>query len=265
MQPDMRAYRYLMVMIALVACFVFTLKLFSAGRSSNSPKLNRRVDKHFFFELLQQFDTNPRNFVYNHSFDSSFNGLMDRNLLARYLADRFAYTSFIQFGGCNIEAIHQFMPDTVKSPGCIESQRTLDSILTSGSQFELILVESWSLTESVFDKILSGMDRGGTLVILDSNPSVQAPSTNSFWDVIIRIRQRGDLDMATLDNDGGMTVVHYRRNSKPLNLNILTNTVASAPAESVDAEFTLSWDAFLANKAAILNLVSFESLHDWLA
>lgn len=89
-EDNMKAYRYIVILLALVASTVFVLKLFS--NEHDSKRLEKRVDKHFFFELLQQVDINPREKNYNASVaqDSPFVGLMDRTLMARYLAERFA-------------------------------------------------------------------------------------------------------------------------------------------------------------------------------
>ena len=79
----------------------------------------RKVDKHFFFDLLPSFDVDiasKRTKNYTSSSSSGVSGgttmfadIMDRVLLTRYLVDRFAYTSFIQFG-CQMSHVYQVLP-----------------------------------------------------------------------------------------------------------------------------------------------------------
>ena len=77
----------------------------------------RKVDKHFFFDLLPSFDVDiaskrTKNYTYSSPSisggTSMFADIMDRVLLTRYLVDRFAYTSFIQFG-CQMSHVYQVL------------------------------------------------------------------------------------------------------------------------------------------------------------
>lgn len=166
----------------------------------------------------------------------------------------------------------------MKSPGCIETRASsyLDSVLGSGSKYEIVMVQSWSLNEIVMDKLLAILHKDGTLVITDTNPSGQVPlGVLSYWDILVKLRQRNDIDMATVDIDGGISIVHFRRNTRPLNVGFLlmpdqpisgADVAATAAAPQNKAvPLSLMWETFLQNHVLILNLMSFESIHIWLA
>ena len=93
---------------------------------------SRKVEKHFFFELLPSFDldesghrgppTAAGGTVPSALGPSLFAGIMDRVLFTRYLVERFAFASFVQLGCAGSSHVYQLLPDTaVPTRLCVDA------------------------------------------------------------------------------------------------------------------------------------------------
>jgi hypothetical protein len=158
--------------------------------------------------------------------------------------------------------------------------------------YDVILVETrhLSLSITLIDNLLSIIAAGGVLILTDTT------DLQSSWREVAILRQREWLDCATLDADYGITIVTRRRNQSPLDLrfsatratgvfvsssnsNNNTATISSdttslggGPAGREELAATtqqeaksLTFDRFKTEKQRVLNLLSFEDLHKWLA
>lgn len=149
--------------------------------------------------------------------------------------------------------------------------------------YDIILVESRHVMLSItlLDSLFELLADGGVLVLTDTT------TFTSSWREVFLLRQRDGFDCATLDADHGLTVVTKRHNQFPLDLSrppaasaagaaaagvgsVPTRNATSAsasPPEAPAAENpkTLSFERFMAERQRVLNLVSFEDLHRWLA
>ena len=186
----------------------------------------RTVDKHFFFDLLPSFNLPSRDReVYLPSRNlahSQFSDIIDRVLLSRYLVDRFAYSTFIQFG-CNREqSIYQLLPDTfMKSRVCVDKRdgtirsspsAYLNSSYAQNRQFDLVVADADKLSDDLLNSYLNMMSDGGSMLLTGSNEYRSGPNkTKEILEkdlinlrCIIEVRGRQDLDLATLDADRGI-------------------------------------------------------------
>ena len=125
--------------VAAVTVVLVTLVVLHAVGTSHFWSLThgsggaaRKVEKHFFFELLPSFDvdeTGHRAVVPSLSASapggaSLFTGIMDRVLFTRYLVERFAFSSFLQLGcaGSSSSHVYQLLPDTaVPTRVCVDA------------------------------------------------------------------------------------------------------------------------------------------------
>jgi len=167
--------------------------------------------------------------------------------------------------------------------------------------YDVILVETRHLPLSItlIDNLLSIVAAGGLLILTDTT------DLQSSWREVAILRQRDWLDCATLDADYGITIVTKRRNQSPLDLRYSTTRVPGVVSSSSSSSSTgsnsnsnnntsifssdttslgggtagreeltatnqqeaksLTFDRFKAEKQRVLNLLSFEDLHKWLA
>lgn len=227
-----RASRYLLSLGVLALSLLSFLSIMSQLLDKNNYGIRRSwqkmrtVDKHFFFDLLPSFDLplSDRE-VYQPSLNlqhSQFSDIMDRVLLSRYLVDRFAYSSFIQFG-CNRErSIYQFLPDTsMKSRVCVDKRdgtvrsspsTYLNSSYAQNRQFDLVVADADKLSTDLLNSYLNMLSDGGSMLLTGSNNYISGPNkTKGIREedllnlrCIIAIRGRQDLDLATLDADRGI-------------------------------------------------------------
>jgi hypothetical protein len=234
-----KAGRYLLSLGLLAVFLLFFLNIFSQVMDKNNYGIRRSwqkmrtVDKHFFFDLLPSFDLplsdremylQSRNIAH-----SQFSDIIDRVLLSRYLVDRFAYTSFIQFG-CNQEqSIYQLLPDTsMKSRVCVDKKdgtvkstpsAYLNSSYAHNRQFDLVVAGADKLSTDLLNSYLNMLSDGGSMLLTGSNNYMSGPNkTKEIHEkdlinlrCIVAVRGRQDLDLATLDADRGMKA-HSRSN-----------------------------------------------------
>lgn len=232
----MRAKSYLIILIILTACLIIFLGIMSEVFNKNNYGMNiswkkmKKVKKHFFFDLLPSFDT-ALNSDYKPSKilkTTQFYDIMDRILLSRYLVDRFEYQYFIQFGCRKDNNIYQLLPDTtVKTKLCIDKKEGsirmspisyLNSNLSYNKNYDLIVINSDLLSENYLDQILISLNEGGALLITDSNKlqhfsgnkTIETPrELNEYIVKFLSLRSQYDLDIATLDTDGGECIYVY--------------------------------------------------------
>jgi hypothetical protein len=223
----MKAGGYIFVIFLLASSLLIFLSFMSELMNKNnygmqrSWKHMRRVDKHFFFDLLPSFDLplqshntyQPSEFIQH----SQFTSIIDRVLLSRYLVDRFAYRSFIQFGCRHDRSIYQLLPETtVKIRHCVDRKdgspiAYLNASHAQNHLFDLIVADMENISESLLESYMNILDEGGTVVltgsnnfILESNKTKEITNTEAaLLHQIILIRGRQDLDLATLDADTG--------------------------------------------------------------
>lgn len=229
----MKAGSYIFIIFLLASSLLIFLSFMSELMNKNnygmqrSWKKMRRVDKHFFFDLLPSFDLplqnsntyQPSKFIEH----SQFTSIVDRVLLSRYLVDRFAYRSFIQFG-CRLDrSIHHLLPDTtVTVRHCVDRRdgMPIAYLNTSHAQsrlFDLIVADIENISESLLESYMNILDVGGTVVLTGSNNFIlESNKTKEMTTVeaallhqIILIRGRHDLDLATLDADTGELTSHH--------------------------------------------------------
>jgi hypothetical protein len=152
---------------------------------------------------------------------SQFNGIMDRVLLSRYLVDRFAYVSFIQFGCKRHHSIYQLLPENiVKTRICVDKQegsiRTtpkiyLNATRSQNKKFDFIIAEAGLLEDDYLNDFLQILSDGGALIFTESNQLHFATNKTTEISVVdadyllkfVSLRGRYDLDVATLDSDSG--------------------------------------------------------------
>lgn len=159
---------------------------------------------------------------------SQFNGIMDRVLLSRYLVDRFAYTSFIQFGCKRHHSIYQLLPENiVKTRICVDKQegsiRTTPKIYLNLTQsqnrkFDFIVAESGLFGDDYLNDFLEVLSEGGALIFTESNQLHFDTNKTTEISVVdadylvkfLSMRGRYDLDVATLDSDSGILRCKYK-------------------------------------------------------
>lgn len=185
-----------------------------------SWKKMRRVENHFFFDLLPSFDLHRGVYRPSESIQhSQFSDIIDRLLLSRYLVDRFAYTHFIQFG-CKHRNIYQLLPETtMKIRLCAdkEEEKYLSSNHAQKYRFDLIVADAQPITNSILESYLTILNEGGAILLTGSNLfDFQRNETKvlSFDDAamvgqIMAVRGRYDLDLATLDADSGTKSMRF--------------------------------------------------------
>lgn len=234
-----KAGRYLLSLGLLAVFLLFFLSIISQVMDKNNYGIRRSwqkmrtVDKHFFFDLLPSFDlplSDREMYLQSQNIaHSQFSDIIDRVLLSRYLVDRFAYTSFIQFG-CNQEqSIYQLLPDTsMKSRVCVDKKdgtvkstpsAYLNSSYAHNRQFDLVVAGADKLSTDLLNSYLNMLSDGGSMLLTGSNNYVSGPNkTKEIHEkdlinlrCIIAVRGRQDLDLATLDADRGMKA-HSRSN-----------------------------------------------------
>lgn len=303
--------RVVLVIIVLSTVFLSYLNLYELGQfiTGGGNFLRKaslkRVDKYFFFELLSQYDPvvshhpNGAPVVesdggqYITTLPSEFNGLADRLLLVQYLAERFAYSSYLQIS-CRSQRTYQLLADSkVTLKLCVDAAgggtHTLDPIQfisdatlsrsaaaasssaahsqdsASARRYDMILVESEhvALGLSLLDSLLDLLAPGGVMVLTGTT------ERKSSWREVLQLRQRDSLDVATLDADHGLTVITQRHNQAPLSAHGLppsNATLSAAASTDPDSSISLvSYERFSEDRAHLLHLQSFEDLHQWLA
>jgi hypothetical protein len=243
----MKAGSYIFVIFLLASSLVIFLSFMSELMNKNnygmqrSWKKMRRVDKHFFFDLLPSFDlpVQNRNMYQPSEFipHSQFTSIIDRVLLSRYLVDRFAYRSFIQFG-CRLDrSIHQLLPDTtVKIRHCVDRRdgtpiAYLNASYAQNHLFDLVVADIENISESLLESYMNILDEGGTVVltgsnnfILESNKTKETtPAEAALLHQLILMRGRQDLDLATLDADTGGLISNHASTLKYSYLPFLTS------------------------------------------
>ena len=110
------------------------------------------------------------------------------------------------------------------------------------------------------------------LLLNNQNPFV-ADLAFDFVRIISKLRLRSDIDVSTLDSDGGITCIHSRQNSNVIQPyaveSIIRDSLLDLKAEDkvklAKPQLKLESDLFPQYRQQILNLVNFEDLHDWLA
>jgi hypothetical protein len=304
-----RGARYLTIILALTICvLIFSYIILGINLTNMSNPLQRKqarkVDKHFFFEMLPSFDHTFRSRGYEPSKTlaaSQFSSVADRILISRYLSERFAYSSFVQLG-CQKERVYQHLSENLMSTRlCVDEevgtvlmtpQRFLNSTVVASRRFDMIMIEPKYLTVALADDALSHLTDGGVLIITDMNPigtTIRVPSKEcSKVDVLLALRRRLDVDIATVDVDGGISIVYARRNSAMLDLSTevteqyvgslseknmenVNKASSQEPSTTRDPKQASSAVPSEASQQAshhndvMLNLMRFEDLHDWLA
>lgn len=238
--------------------------------------MRRKPAEHFFFDLLPLFDPlGP--YTYYETLPrikqlSAFQGIADRILLSQYLTKRFAYSSFIQIG-CEIEQVYSFLPETVTDRRCLDTaSNPLNFFKTNQSKFGLILIDSGvmqigsDVARDLADAALTSLDEDGILLLVNTNPAFKADLSKSLWGVAILLGDREDLEMATLDADGGISLIRPRLGGK-------TSKKEPAKGQEGDSAVTMAPPALTAPSPALtaaerevqLHLMSLEELHEWLA
>ena len=227
----LKAGSYILVIILLVSSLLIFLSFMSDVMNKDnygmerSWKRMRTVDKHFFFDLLPSFDLpvvnhneyQPSEYIEH----SQFTSIIDRVLLSRYLVDRFAYRSFIQFGCRPDRSIYQLLPDTtVKIRICVDRKdgtvrmspsAYMNSSYAQNHRFDLVVADIENISENLLESYMNILSDGGTIVLtgsnnfkLDSNKTKEITAAEAaLLHQIIMIRGRQDLDLATLDADTG--------------------------------------------------------------
>jgi len=141
------------------------------------------------------------------------------------------------------------------------------------------------------DNLFELLADGGVLILADTT------GRKSSWREVLVLRMRDNFDCATLDADGGLTVVTKRHNQSPLTSgglgqlqpehNASSNAApasaavpSAAAAAAADSHPTsppplltsshplsagVSFELFSADRQRALNLLTFEELHRWLA
>lgn len=312
--------RVVLVVIVLSTLFLSYLNLYELGQfiTGGGNFLRKaslkRVDKYFFFELLSQYDpvvshhpdgapaVKGSDGQYMPTLPSEFSGLADRLLLVQYLAERFAYSSYLQIS-CRSQRTYQLLADSkVTLKLCVDAAgggtHTVDPVQfisdatlsrsaaaasssaaqesASARRYDMILVESEhvALGLSLLDGLLDLLAPGGVMVLTGTTEQ------QSSWREVLQLRQRDSLDVVTLDADHGLTVITQRHNQAPLpslGLSPLNGTLAAAAAAAASADpastsggssnsiALLSFERFSQDRARLLHLQSFEDLHQWLA
>ena len=215
---------------------------------------------------------------------SLFQNIIDRVLFSQYLVKRFAYGSFLQVGGCNFDKIYSLLPESMPIRTCLSYNHVSSKTQQAVSPFEylsksttkygVILIEPEKDTEDpklIVDAALVALEDGGTIILVNTNPTSVTHKTNQvqgpyLWDIAVYLRSRAGLDVATLDADGGITIV---RRSNGVSIPASSGTVPSAlnPIEGSTPQPPVRWTDHQARveKESILRLMSFEEIHDWLA
>jgi hypothetical protein len=109
---------------------------------------------------------------------------------------------------------------------------------------------------------------GGTIVLHDCNPAFEnrqfrghGSYNGDVWKVLSYLRGKPDLEVVTIDIDHGVAVLRRRANLHPLPME-LRQQVARYAHDPLEA-FTFA--EMLANKMAILRLVSVAEFRAWLS
>lgn len=178
----------------------------------------RKVKNHFHFGLLSSYDS-P---LFEHDKykpyikGSEFTDIMERILLSKYLVDRFAYHSFMQFTCQGSHNIYEHLLETVTSI-CVNEKENfkeyLEALHSKFKSYDIIVIDPAFFTESqIIDSLLLLTD-GGVLILTDSNIIERQSDANVLQEItslqsayilsILSLRSRHDLDIATLDVDGG--------------------------------------------------------------
>lgn len=285
-----KSFKCFLTLLALIVGIIVSINIYFASDDSHSLSLiDRRVDKHFFFDLLQQGDQSPRSSSVNYTIASAagaksyFVGVMDRTLLVRYLIERFAYSSYLQLG-CQDELISDFLPASLSSNVCVDHvvfpdvpspSSFLASAASAGRTFDVIVIEQHYALEAVVNAALAVLSAEGALILTDTNPPQHSKGepVPSQLESAVMLRVKEDLDSATLDLDGGLTVCLRRDNQAPLTALRLGEAGVEREAAGV-ASPNSNPDMVVVDRSTymsmparplLLNLVSFEQLHNWLA
>ena len=222
----------ILFVVAVLICYTIMYEVMNKDNYgiNRSWQKMRRVEKHFFFDLLPSFDLPLHDSGYTPSSsipNSQFSRVMDRVLLSRYLVDRFAYTSFIQFGCSRDQSIYQLLPvDTVTTRICVDKREGsirmspsiyLNSSLILNRKFDLIFGTAELISNNFLQAFLGDLNEGGAIIIAQSNmlkfdgnhTQVVSDSYSIFLQKMIEIRGSYDLDVATLDADDGTYIRAY--------------------------------------------------------
>lgn len=304
-----KAISYLIALLILTSSLFIILSMISGLTGHDESGLRRswkdmrKVDKHFFFDLLPSFDLNfeiKDHYIPSQSLEPTvFSNIMDRVLFSRYLVDRFAYSSFVQFG-CSRRHVYQLLPDSTKTKACFDEYEGTVRISpfiyanssTTKKKFDFIMLEPYNITLDFVKLSLDMLNPGGVLMIVDTNwISIKSNDTATFpaehkalstFNILLYLRSQHNLDVATLDVDGGLSVVFQRSNSGPLDFDQMVEFLTG---EGLDHSNTngiygnnkgvkQQQQQLLANNSYhitdflnrnILNLMNFEDIHQWLA
>mmetsp|Transcript_23100 Transcript_23100/g.22252 ORF Transcript_23100/g.22252 Transcript_23100/m.22252 type:complete len:402 (+) Transcript_23100:271-1476(+) len=263
----------------------------------------RKVKNHFYFGILSSYDSplfeHDRYIPYINR--SDFNDIMERILLSKYLENRFEYSTFIQFTCQGSHNIYEHLLKMKKSVCVNVNENFKEYLEVMHSQFkvyDMIVLDPAYFTESqVVDSLLL-LAEGGVLMLTDSNIIEKNSDTAILQEIsslqstyilsILSLRSRYDLDIATLDVDGGITLIFKRRNSNHLEYGTTKAQLMYPPEASPSNSSEVKTDNFI-NKMKnenekknenenenliyisneinmkILNLMTFEDLHNWLA
>lgn len=131
---------------------------------------------------------------------------------------------------------------------------------TNSRQFDLIFIDGLHLREQVLRDVDGGLQclsPQGIIVLHDCLPQRiehqqrerrTVAWTGDVWKAVIDIRQRLNVDLATLDADWGLGVILKRPNSAPL---------AAAPLE-------LNWDTYVAHRDSLLRVMNMEGMMEFI-
>jgi hypothetical protein len=180
-------------------------------------------------------------------------------------------------------------------------EKFFNNSVVSVQRFDLIMIEPLYLTIPLVETAMAHLSEGGALILTDTNPAAaatgtttpRAPINEKKADVLLSLRRRIDYDVATVDVDGGISIVFGRRNSAILDIPLETAPASTGAGTDVAANSggkitggqsisATSSSATTGNTAAEtvsneavqqashqndvqLHLMRFEDVHEWLA
>mmetsp|Transcript_21453 Transcript_21453/g.21577 ORF Transcript_21453/g.21577 Transcript_21453/m.21577 type:complete len:313 (+) Transcript_21453:145-1083(+) len=250
----LRCFMYVIV-LAFWALFAFVL-LEKLDRSMTRTVVRRKPAEHFFFDILSGFDPPISLTAYSHmprtESTTAFLGIMDRYLLSQYLVRRFAYSSFLEIG-CPRVSIGELLPESVTIRDCVPHSKAIEFFNSNTSKYGVIILEGQLLTgsystshshtlsdsssssslsssqlETLLQKALLYLEEGGTLILTNTNPPLLSLSSHSqehshthlesggLWSVAVLLHDRIATEVATLDCDGGLTLVKHSADTATL-------------------------------------------------
>lgn len=185
---------------------------------------------------------------------------MTRTQILNYISNEFSYSKYLEIGVCKREHNINHITCPNKIGVDPDGNSGADFVITSDEffkgnkeKFDLIFIDGLHEWEQVLRDVKNSLDalnENGTIVLHDCNPTsqqmqlvprVQSEWTGDVWRAIVKLRQRNDLFMFTINTDYGCGVIR----------------MGNQDSLTVD-ESELTYENFALNKTKWLNLIGVE-------